>query len=757
MPEGTSGVVERRPTPTPDWNKLSPQAALPTILRRWRLIALVVATVMALAALTLSVMLPRYTSEMTLLFETRRNLMETDFETVMEGRPQNNSTIVGEIQVIRSRDLAMKVIDELYLDTDPEFTGAEPLDGDVVGAAWFALKNAPVLKNVPLLRNLFSVDELNEEQLIDTYLEGLRVSQIADSPAVLVSYTSSDAEKSAEILNAIERTFMGSGLEDRLRNAKWVSDWLVERIQEMREKVEQAERSVAAYREKHGLVAGERTPLINERISKLSIELTDAVAARQIAEARQKQAKRVLQRPDSASAFSRVIDSRLVDELRQRQVELQQRVAELDQTLGSRHPRMIQLQAERQKLDTELRLEIARLADTFEYEANVALAREKGLAQQLEAAKNELGSVDRASVGFRSLEREAESNRLMLESFMNLVPQISAQSDVQALLPTTRIISRASVPAARSFPQTIPFLAISLLAAVGLGVLLALFADYLGNRTFVSAEEVEATIRLPVMALVPRVPGSRRDDISERVLDFGHPVFAEAISALFTRMVMTHRTDKDILSKKTEIKCVAFTSCEPSEGKSTISLALARQQARSGRRVILVDADFAMSRLAVFAGAPADSPGLAEVLMGKAAIEDVVRQDAKSPLNIILPGRTTVDHSGLATSTSIEKVIVGLREKFDLVVIDTQPVMATAHAYPFASAADVSLMVVRWRRTQRREVVYALHQLRQLGCNVNAVVLSMVDFNKSRRYGYGDSHYYSGRASQYYTKRTAGS
>ena len=78
--------------------------------------------------------------------------------------------------------------------------------------------------------------------------------------------------------------------------------------------------------------------------------------------------------------------------------------------------------------------------------------------------------------------------------------------------------------------------------------------------------------------------------------------------------------------------------------------------------------------------------------------------------------------------------------------------LATAHAYPFANAADISLMVVRWGRTPRREVVYALHQLTLLGGNVNALVLSMVDVSKSRLYGYGDSRYYSGQAGRYYTK-----
>ena len=215
-------------------------------------------------------------------------------------------------------------------------------------------------------------------------------------------------------------------------------------------------------------------------------------------------------------------------------------------------------------------------------------------------------------------------------------------------------------------------------------------------------------------------------------------------------MVLAHRTHTDILSNRQEIKSVAFTSCQPGEGKSTIALSLARQQAHCGRRVVLIDADFAMSRLAGNTGLSVDTPGLTEVLVGKLAIEDVVKKDSRSPLDIILPGQTPIDHAALATSSAIENIVARLRDRYELVVIDTQPVLATAHAYQFANAADISLMV--WGRTPRREVVYALHQLTFLGGNVNALVLSMVDVAKSWLYGYGDSRYYSGRATRYYAK-----
>lgn len=740
MPEGASGIGEGRKPHGLEWSKLSPQMALPTIQRRWRLIALVIAVGLALASLALWLITPHYTSEMTLLFESKQSPVDpapnADSMT-MEGRPQDDVTIVGEIQVLQSRDLARKVIEQLDLSTDPDFAPRVPKEGDFVGQA------------VVTVKRLLLPGRTGMEAVIDNFLDALRVSQITGSPAVLVRFTSSDAEKSAKILATVANTFMTARLEDRLSNAKWVGSWLSERIRSMRAQVETAERAVAEYRKRFGLISGERTALVNERISKLGVELAEATAARQTAEARAQQAARSLQRPETAG---RVVDSELIQRLRQRQVELEQRAALLAQSLGSRHPEMIQVQAERQKLATELRSEIARLADGFDSEARIARAREQGIKEQLDAAKQEFGASDQASVGLRGLEREADANRMMLERFLNLVPQISAQSDVQAALPNARIISSANTPNAPSFPQPIPFLIVAMMASLGLGVVLALLADYLDRRTFVSAEEAEATTHLPVLALVPLVRSGTSRDVTERVLDTQRSAFLEAISALFTRMVLAHRTHSDVLSSRREIKSVAITSCQPSEGKSTIALALARHQAQCGRRVVLVDADFAMSRLPAVAGLSPNLPGLSELLMGKLALDDVIRKDEKSSLEIVPSGQRSVEHAAMATSSAIENVIARLRERYELVVIDTQPVLATAHAYQFAGAADISLMVVRWGRTPRREVAYALHQLSLLGCNVNALVLSMVDTARSKLYGYGDSRYYTGKASRYYTK-----
>lgn len=744
MPEGTFDPIEQRRSPVPKWSGLSPDAALPTLQRQWRLIILTVVVVTGLAAVAVWLIPPRYTSEMTLLFESKRNVVEPDIEKMMEGRPQDDPTIIGEIQVIGSRNLAKRVVRTLSLDQDPEFAGSDPDERNALAKAVHAIKAFLI------------PDKRGQDFVIDSFLGGLRVTQIAGSPALSVRFTSSDAEKSARILDTLAESFMVSRLEDRVENAKLVGNWLAEHIQSMRTQLEAAERNVAQYRMTHGLVAGERTALINERISKLSVELAEATAARQTAEARLQQANASLKKPDPGS-LNHVINSELIIQLRQRQVELEQRAAELGESLGSRHPQMIDLQAERHKLASELRAEISRLAGMFEYDARVARAREQGLSQQLEAAKQELGTADKSSVGLRSLEREAESSRLSLERFMNLATQIRAQSDVEALLPNMRVISTANVPDRPSFPRPVPLLVVALLASLGLGVLLALLADNFSRRSFVSAEEVEATTRLPVLALVPLLRGRWRANIAERVLDPQPSVFTEAISALFTRMMLMHRTNTEFLSSQSEIKSVALTSVEPGEGKSTIALALARQQARAGRRVVLLDADFAQSRLAVNSDLPPQAAGLAEVLLGRASIDEVILQDAKSPLDLVLPGSALVDHSALATSPRIKNVVAQLRDRYDFVLIDTQPVMATAHAYQFAAAADFSVLVVRWGSTPRRQVAYALHQLRLLGCNVTAVVLSMVNIGKSRRYGYGDSGFYSDRMKRYYTGAPAAS
>lgn len=696
------------------------------------MIFFVIAFVLTATSVGLYVATPLYMSQMIILFEGRQHMVEANIDTALDGRPQDDQTIKGEMKILTSRDLAGRIVDQLGLLEDPELSGQ---------------KKSYLVRS---MERIFADPRASSRsEVIDHFLDRLSVTQVRESRAVVVGFTSASPERAAAILKALAEAYFVARLEDRMKTTEWIGKWLTDKSQELRAHVESAEHEIAIYREKYDLVSGSRGALLNEQISKLSVESADASGARQAAEAKLQYAEKVLANPKQPDEVTRIVDSAVIQGFRGREADLQRRAAELEQMLGPRHPELIQIRAQQEEMRRAMQGEINQVLKSLRYNVQVEKAREDALRRDLQEAKTVVAKADSHSVGLRDLERNAEVSRIMLERFLSLIVQIGVQRDVQAFLPHAHIIDEPFIPEEPSSPRVIPTLVVAFLASAGLGILLAFGADYLDTLSFVSAVEIEETTGVPVLAHIPATRTKSRDsDVSMLALKNPGSTFAESIGSLYTHTMMfnTNSNDSENLN---HIKVMLFTSCQANEGKSTIALAMARQQAAHDRRVLFLDTDFRLSRMHRLTGVKA-APGLAEVLSGELSAEGVIQRDMLSRAHIISAGKSPVEHFNLVQSQQIKLLLESLRAQYDLIVIDTMPILALAHAYPFAECADASMLVVRWRRTRRKAVVYALRQMQKLGCRAYGVVLSMVDMKGSQIYAYGDLQYYYGGAKRYH-------
>jgi capsular exopolysaccharide synthesis family protein len=251
---------------------------------------------------------------------------------------------------------------------------------------------------------------------------------------------------------------------------------------------------------------------------------------------------------------------------------------------------------------------------------------------------------------------------------------------------------------------------------------------------------------MPVLAHVPTLSPTRAGglDVAAYVLKRPDSAFAEAIRSIFTRLLLAQSDQPP--------QVVLLLSAEADEGKSTIALSIARQQAQGGRRVVLVDSDFRRSRLAHRVAGLEPKPGLSELLTGKASVDEIIQADPKSSANVVVAGETALDNFDLAGSPVFRDFLDDLRRRYDLVVVDAPPVLALTDAHVVAALADATVMVIRWGKTRRRVARYAIAQISRFGGRINGVALSMVDVRRMAGYGYGDSGYYYGKAAKYYTK-----
>lgn len=695
----------------------------PRILRRrMGLILSIVAASMIAAIVFLYFFPPRYTSEMAILIG-REGASAPNLQAALINQQADEAAIISELTIIQSRMLAGRVIDALRLDNDPEFNKALRPEN----AFGWGVRQVAGLLNLPMPNP--GHEDLTEQRIIDQFLRHLEVINVPRSRTAVLKFTSKRPDTAATVLNELGEQYLLSGLEDSFENARKSATWLATRTEKLREQVEQAEAAVESYRQQHGLYQADTQSLIAKQISDVNTRLTDASVEVGAAEAQLAQARGALASRDEAAAIGQVLRSDLIVRFREEEMLLERKEAEAREQLGPRHPSMIQLRAEQERLQDRIRIEISRVVQGLESEVRVAHSREAALRKDLQNLEQQMAQMNEASIALHTLERDAQSKRLLLEKLLANLNETKAQETVESQVGTARIISAAPIPEHPSFPQPIPTLLAALLSSVAFGVIVALAAE-LYDTGFRSAEQLEAETAIPVLALVPRV---KHRNPALTVIDRPRSAFAEAVRSIQTRLLL-------LSPEIGNPKVIQLISSEGDEGKSVLAASLARQWAALGRKVLLLDADFRRSRVAQTMQLRT-SPGLGDVLVNEASLDAAIQPDPFSPAHVIVAGEQPIELIDLG-NRKLKGLIEQVREQYDFIVIDSPPSLAPADAEVIAGVADSTVMVVRWGQTRRRVVRYSLDKIAKFGGSIHACVLSMVDLRKHATYSYGDSSAY---------------
>jgi capsular exopolysaccharide synthesis family protein len=424
--------------------------------------------------------------------------------------------------------------------------------------------------------------------------------------------------------------------------------------------------------------------------------------------------------------------------LREQETDLARQQAELSGRYGERHPTMINLKAEIRDLKSKINGEVNKIVLSLANEVEVARTRETTLAANLAAVQQNVGELSKAGVKLGELQREADANRALFETFLARFKETSQQD--QILKPDARIISAAESPLAPSFPKKKVILAVALGIAVLLGVFLALLIERLDNG-FRSPEQVEKMTGVPGLGLIPAAPVSRKTPPHEYLLQKPTSAYAEALQSVRTAL---HFSNVDHPPR-----VVLVTSALPQEGKTTFAISLARIAARSGLKVVLVDADMRRPKIAKLMGLESDA-GLRELLAGDALIPGVLHKDEQTGLHIIPSRPDTPGPQDLLGSRRMRDLVRQMSTLYDMVVVDSPPIMAVSDPIVLSGLVDATLVLVRWETTPREVAISAIRQLRQSGGRIAGAVLTRVNMRKHARFSYGDSGYYYDQYKGYY-------
>lgn len=706
------------------------------------------AVALAIFALTVVVtmqMTPQYTATANVIIDPRRAQV-VDIEAVLTGVGSDAPALDTEVQLIQSRSLAQAVITSLDLRTDPEFNHRlrEPtgLGAVIAGVRSFVSALVPSqAAGAP------EEDAAGRElEAVTTAVLGrLRANRSGMTYMIAISFRSEDPRKAARIANAFADLYLLSQLEAKFEATERANTWLNDRLVALREEVRVSEQAVEMYRAEHGLLDAGGSNLTEQQISDLNAQLAIQRAELSAAESSLRNVQAQLQRGASLDTIGEVLRSETIRALRAQQTETSRRRSDLTSRYGPRHPEILAVEREAADLEEQVNREILRIVAGLETEVNVARQRVASLQGTLSGFRQELITNNRALVRLRELEREAEAARTLFESFLNRFRQTSEQDDLATA--DARIVTRAPAPVEPSAPNWLLNLALGFvlagLAGAAVVALLEVFDN--GVRTEADVERELGAAHIASVPLLTKPQFGRKRENAAQPYDYvrDNPLsgMAEAFRVIRSAILLS---DIDRVHK-----VVAITSALPGEGKTTTTYSLGRISAMSGSKTVILDCDL-RRRLLTKAAAPQAARGLLEVLAGECTLDDVLIEDAEKGLHILPVVETQFTPRDVFSSDAFKTLLNGLRERYDMVLVDTAPVLAVTDTRVIAARADAVIMSVKWKTTPREAAASALDILRDVKANVLGVTLSQVDMNAQARYGYeGSSYYYKNYRSYY--------
>lgn len=674
------GVADGRP-PVPAGVSVS--GLLSALWRRRMWIAIPVLVITGLTVLWLSSVTPLYRSTARVIVENRESAFTRPSTTVEERALLDQEAVKSQVQLILSADLSRKVIQEEGLDRLPEFN---PSGGGSI--------LSPVFSLLGITRDPGRLSD--DQRILDRYYDRLTVYQVDTSRVIAIEFSSSDPEVAARVANAVADGYIALQRAAKQEITRDAGDWLGSQIAQLTTKVDEAERKVEEFRTEHGLFStlrgsAEPQTLSQQELSELTTQLALARAQKSESQARARMIREMI---DSGRAIeaSEVLNSALIQNLVTQQVTLTAQVAELSSTLGPLHPRMKELNAQLGDLRRQIREEAARYVRAAENDAGIAAEREQALLVTLETLKDSAAESNENEVQLRALEREAKSQRDLLESMLARFREASAREDLLALPADARIISRAAPSSTPYFPKTMSTLLAVFLGSLVLscGVVVTLeLARATGQGPAVPAWSAAEGGAAAIQVSRPAVPlpraeinpaGHRTAPVDPRIIELRDALLGSG---------------PDGGEGGEDARTVLLTTIRRAAGADGMALELARAVSDAGLRVVVVDTEFAPAsdRVAVEGGADTH-PGLGELLSGRADFETVIRRDAVSRVHMVPAGTGTADPLLLIASDRMETVLDVLRQTYDVLILVAPSVDRRGEARLLARRAERAVLLV---------------------------------------------------------------
>ncbi len=707
------------------------------LLRRSRLILGMTGVSLLLALFIVLTITPRYTATSQVLLDPRKqNLLGP--EAIASDWTLDVATVDSQLSIIQSRSFLVRVVESENLTEDDEFGVNAPPS--------LYVRIRSLLPSFSRSEPAASASQAGQPErftpqvlrTIGALQRDLRVERLGRAYVLGISVTSQVRRKAARLANVVANAYIIDQLEARYQAARNASEWLGDRIERLRNELRNSEAEVSRFRADNNLVAAVSGSLSEQQLSELNAKLVAARAESAEKRAKFEQAQRIVSEGGSLQSIPDVLRSPVIGNLRSQQAEVTRREADLIAKYGERHPAVVNVRAERQDNERQIKAEVSRIITNLRNDYDVALTRQESLERSLGVTNDKPGVNNTVAIRLRELERIAATNKTLYENFLSRSKISEEQANLEVR--QARVISPATVPNYPSYPNKILVGAIALVFGLGAGVGTAFLIESL-RRGFSTPQEVEETLELPALASVPLLTSEDLSADGKQMTPLMYAIrkplsrFSEEIRALRAGIQMS---DVD-----RPPKLIQVTSVVPSEGKTTIALAIAQSAATSFPRVLIVDCDLRRPAVSKLFGLE-NRAGLVDLLVGSAPWDSTLVRDPTVGFWILGAGSSTQNPPDLLASARMDTILNKIRDAFDYVVLDSPPLGPVIDAAVLTRFVDKIVFVSTWNDTPREVVARTIKQLPPER-RIAGLVLNRVNIKLSKRYSgyYYQSKYYS--------------
>lgn len=721
------------------------------IVRRKWILAIFAGTLFFFALIYSVLATPQYRSKATVLIEEESsgilsiNQAFNDQSQVFRDLRGYNT----QLELLRSRSLMERVARKLDLLERPEFGGKKrgllSTIKYIVKFRW--LSSIGGSKKAPE-NPLFPANPY--VRVVNTLLEGIQINPVKETKIVEIGYVLSSPTLATEIVNTLAEEFISFSTEKRISTTQQASDWLSEQINNLRSDLTAKEKELLRYsEEKDILYLTDTESMAVKSFSDLNDAYNQAVLDRINAEAEWRALKNL-----EAGAVPQFIsrDSSIAT-LKTEYSRLSAEFDEKSRLLKADHPEMLSIKA---RLDS-LKEEIIKAADAAEASYRAALQKEGSIRTTLDRRRADVSQMENNAILYNSIRSEVESKRRLLNSLLERQSETQLSAQLKGLSATNiSIIDRADIPQKPVSPDTTKNLLVSLLIGLFGGVGLCFLFDFLDD-TVKGPADVERMAGIPPLGVVPnfspdglsrgkgygayarRANGDGKEeappDVKEiELINHFHPElpFAEDYRTIRTSILLSH-ADK-------HPKTIVFSSPLTQEGKSTTVANMAVAFSQLDQKVLVVDADLRRPRLhRIFKVRNVN--GLTGFLTGKAPIKEVVEKTFVDNIWLVPSGPMPPNPTELLNSPRMRDLVDQIGQVFDIVLLDSPPVLAVSDTTLIASVVEGAVLVVRSGQTRRKPLQFALQGLNRARANILGVIFNGVELNQegsfyARYYGY---------------------